>query len=97
MSEFTSCSGLVGQEVVFGVMGLRADLHLMQHSQVHFPVILGASVIVSKISKAFKPTGTRRRCHNIRFSASCRDACPVVLSASRQRSSIEVYLVDSGA
>jgi len=91
LSECTSCSGSVAREVVFGVKGFRANLHLMLLSQSHFPVIFGASVIVGKISKAFRATCARQRCHNIRFSASCRDACPVILSASRQQSSILVY------
>jgi len=93
MSEVTCCRGSVAPEVVFGVKGFQSNLHLMQLSQYHFPVIFGESVIVGKISKAFRPTCARRRCHNIRFSASWRDACPVVLSACRQLSSISVYSV----
>jgi hypothetical protein len=93
MSQCTSCSGSVAREVV-GVKGFRANLHLMQLSQSHLPVIFGALVIIGKIFKALRPTCAKLRCHNIRFSASCRDACPVVLSASTQLSSILVYSVD---
>jgi hypothetical protein len=97
MSECSSCRGSVALEVV-GVKGFRANLHLMQLWQSHFPVILKASVIVGKISKAVRPTCARGWCHHIRFSALCRDACPVVLSGSRQLSlSISVYSVDPGA
>ena len=95
-SKCTSCRGSVAQDVVFGVKGFLLNLHLMQHSQSHLPVILAAWVIVAKISTALRPTCPRRRCHNIRFYASCRDACPVVISASRKLSLISVYLVDSG-
>jgi len=52
MSECTSCSGWVAWEVVFGVKGFLVDLHFMQLTQSHFPVILGASVIVGMSSKA---------------------------------------------
>ena len=99
MSECTSYSGSVAREVLFGVKCFRAHLHLMRLSQLHFPVIFGASVIVGKISNSLRPTCARWRCHNIRFSASCRDACPVVLSASRPLLllSILVYSVYSGA
>jgi hypothetical protein len=96
-SEGCSCSGSVAREFVFGVKGFLVNLHLMQLSQSHLPVILGASVIISKVSKTFRLTCARRRCHNIRFSVSCRDAYPVVVSGSRQQSSISVDLVDPGA
>jgi hypothetical protein len=68
MSEGTSCSGSVAREVV-GVKGFLVNLHLMQLLQSHLPVILGASVIVGKISKAFRPMCAVWRCHNICFSA----------------------------
>jgi hypothetical protein len=96
MSECTSCIGSVAREVV-EVMGFRVNLHLMQLSQSHFPVIFRALGIVGKVSGALSLACARRRCHNIRFSASCRDSCPVVYSASRQLSMISVYSIDSGA
>ena len=96
MSECRSCWCSVAREVV-GVKRFRANLRLMQLLQSHFLVIFGALVFVGKISKAFTPMCARRRCHNIRLSAACRDACPVVLSTSRQLSWISVYSVDSGA
>jgi len=84
MPECTSCSGSVARKVV-GVKGYRANCHLMKHSQSRLPVIFGAlATTFGKISKAFSPTCARLRCHNIRPSASCRDACPVVLSSRRQ-------------
>jgi len=93
MSECPSCSVSVAREGV-GIKGFRANLHLMQISQSHFPVILRASVIIGKISKALRLMCDKRRFHNIRFSASCRDACPVVLCFSWQQSlSISVYTV----
>jgi len=94
--ECTSCRRSVARDVV-GVKGFWANLHLMQLSQWHFPNILGASVVVGKISKAFRPMCARRQCHNIRLAALCRDAYPVVLSASWQLWSISVYSVDSKA
>jgi len=96
-SECTSCSGSLAWKVVFRVKVFRANLHLMQQVQSHFQVILGASVIVRNVPKAFTLTCAKGRCHNIRFSASCRDARPVVISASRQLSSMSVYSVDSKA
>ena len=51
MSECTSCRGSVAWEVVFRVKDFLVDWHLIQHLQLHLPVILGASVIVSRISK----------------------------------------------
>jgi len=99
MSECTSCRGSVAWEVV-GVKGFQPNLQLMQLSQSHFPVIVGASgMTFGKISEAFRPTCARRWCHNMRFSASCRDACPVVLSASRQLLLLStlVYSVDPEA
>jgi len=94
MSQCTSCRGSVAQEVM-GVKGFRTNLHLRQLLQLHLPVILRASVIGGKISTAWRPTRGKQQCHSIRFSASCRDAYPVILSASRQLSSISVYSVDS--
>jgi len=97
MSKCTSCSGSVAREVV-GVKGYQANLHLMQLSQSHLPVIFGASTTTfGMISKAFRPRCGSWRCHNIRFPALCRNPCPVVLSASRYLSSISVYSVNSGA
>jgi hypothetical protein len=95
MSKCTTCIGSVAREVV-EVMGFRATSHMMQLSQSHFPVISRALGIVGKVSRALRLACARRRCHNIRFSASCRDSCPVVCSASRQLSLISVYSVDTG-
>ena len=97
MCECTSCRGSVAWEVVFGVNGICANLHLMQLSQSDFPVDLGASVIVCIIWKCLRRTCTKWRCHNMCLSALCQDACLVVYSVSRQLSSILVYWVDSGA
>jgi len=98
MSECRSCRGSVAREVVFGVKGFHVNLDLMQLSQSQLPVIFGAlATTFGKISKAVRPTCARQRCHDICFSASCQDSCPVVLSASRQLTLISVYLVDSGA
>jgi len=50
MSECTSYSGSVVWEVV-GVKDIRAICHLKQHSQLHFLVIISASVMIfGKIS-----------------------------------------------
>jgi hypothetical protein len=96
MAGCTSCRGSVEQEVV-DVKGFRANLHLMQHSESHFPVILGVSLMVGRISNALRPTYARRQCHNMRVAASCQDACPIVLRARRLLWSISMYSVDSGA
>jgi hypothetical protein len=94
MSECTSCSDLVAQEVV-GVNGFRANCHFMQLSQSHFPIIFRAAVIVGNISKAFGPTCARQRCNIIRISASCQDKWPVVFIATRHLSLISEYSVGS--
>jgi len=99
MSECTSCSGSVAWEVVFRVKGFRPNLHLLQYSQLHLLGISGpVAMTFGKLSKAFRPACTMQWCDNIFFSASCRHACPVFLSARRQLSMLTlVYLVDSGA
>jgi len=96
ISVCTSFSGSVEREVV-GVRGLETNLRLMQCLHSHFPVILGPLVIVGKITKALRLTCAKQWCQNVRFSTSCRDACPGVLSACRWVSSILVYSVDPWA
>jgi len=97
LCKWTSSSRSVVHEVL-GVMAFLAYMHLMQLSQLHFPVTFGAlAVTFSMISKVLRPMCAKRQRHNIRFSAWCRNEYPVVLSASRQLSlSILIYSVDSG-
>jgi len=99
MFECTRCRSSVAWEDVFGVMGFRANLYLIQHLHLHIPVIFGVSVTTfSKISKAFRPMCARQQCYNICFYVSCRDAWRVGICASRQLSlSILGYLVETGA
>jgi len=99
ISKCTSHCGSVTREIIFPVKGLPDNLNLMQLSKSHFSVIFGAlAMIIGKISKPFIPGCAKQRCHHICISVSCRHACPVDLSASRQLSlSISVYLVDYGA
>jgi len=78
LSECSSCKGSVAWEVV-GVKSFRPNLHFMQLSQSHFPVIFGVlATTFCKIPKAYRPTCAQQLCHNIRFSTLCREACPVV-------------------
>jgi len=51
MSECIISTGTVAWEVV-GSMGFKANFHLMQLLKSYFGVILGASVIVGKISNS---------------------------------------------
>jgi hypothetical protein len=98
MSEYTSCRELVAQEVVFKVMGVEPTFHLFQLLESHFPdMFRELALTLGKISKAFRPMSAMRQCHDIHFSALCRDACPAVLSASRPLSSKSVYSVYSRA
>jgi len=81
---------------MFGVKRLLVYLDLMYLLQLHFTVNFGASAMTfGKIFKAFRLTCAREICHNIQFSASYRDACQVISSASRQLSSMSVNSVDS--
>jgi len=82
MSECNSHRESVARDVVLRVKGFRATLHLMRSPQSYIVVILGPSIILSMIPKALRLTCAKRRRHNIRFSASSRDACPVIIRAS---------------